>query len=100
MSGAICPLHQHQAPWCCRVKGQTEVPQPLQHRAAAHCLVPVLAPPHGILRALPTVPSPLGTLLTSGMSFRVLPLVFHWGSASVLTRSVGDQGLQSPWFRQ
>lgn len=44
MSGAICPLHQHQAPWCCRVKGQTEVPQPLQHRAAAHCLVPVLAP--------------------------------------------------------
>ena len=45
MSGAICPLHQHQGPWCYRVKGQTEVPQPLQHRAVAHCLVPVLPHP-------------------------------------------------------
>lgn len=44
MSGAICPLHQHQTPRSSRVKGQTEVPQSLKHHAVAHGLVPVLPP--------------------------------------------------------
>ena len=49
--------------------------------------------PHGILRALPKVPPPLGPLLTSGMSFRMFPLGFSLELSFCTYPQLGDQGL-------